>query len=648
MNIVVTKGTHYSDGGAAFDTAVNYVVAQYDALFTANVTVYINVDYGIIDSTNQTVAPLGRSNYNLDSFSYSTVRQALINMGAAGANTLPATSPFLNATLWLSTAQEKALGLLAANFRPGSTAFYPNQDGYVGIASNQTLTAQLNDTWSFSPTATPAANQFYIVGALEHEFSEVLGRFSLDGTNAINNTPSYTIMDLFRYASPNVREFNPSQTAYFSINNGTTNLDFWNNKSIDANGDLGDWAASAGPDAYLNQSPPGQINGITQADKIVMNAIGWNETPPPNAAPPPGTTADMIMRHGADGQYYIYDIGGNALLAAYKLGQVGTNWVVAGLGSFQTGDTTDMLLRDNNTGGFEVYDVKNNNITNAAFLGTVGSNWATIGFGNFSSLGETDMLMRTLPSGGIEVYDIKNNQITNAAFLGAIGSNWLTAGISNHGTESDLVERNFSTGDLEIYDINRNQITGAALLGRVGLDWTTLGFGNFSGRGTGDMIMRNTRTGGLEVYDIANNAITGAAFIGTVGLDWQFAGIGPVHAPGASDLVLRNANTGAFEVYDIAGNALVGAASLGAVGSDWSVGGLAVDPPGPAAGRMGAMDAPELVAGSMGASDAAAAQLVQAMAGFGDPAAGRAADLNTTAGGADALQQQFLTTSQHA
>jgi hypothetical protein len=646
MNIVVTKGTNYSAGGAAFDTAVNYVVAQYDALFTANVTVYINVDYGIIDSTNQNVPPLGRSNYNLNSFSYGQVRQALINMGAAGANTLPATSPFPNATLWLSTAQQKALGLLAANFRPGSTAFYPNQDGYVGIASNTTLAAT-NTSWSFSPTATPGSTQYYIVGSLEHEFSEVLGRFSFDGTNAVNSASSYSIMDLFRYASANNREFNANGTAYFSINNGTTNLDFWNNTSIDANGDLGDWADSAGPDAYLNKSPPGQINGITQVDKTVMNAIGWNETPPPNPAPPPATTADMIMRHGADGQYEIYDIGGNALLAAYKLGQVGTNWVVAGLGSFQTGDTTDMLLRDNNTGGFEVYDVKNNNITNAAFLGNVGSNWATIGFGNFSSLGETDMLMRTLPSGALEVYDIKNNQITNAASLGAIGSNWLTAGISNHGTESDLVERNFSTGDLEIYDINGNQITGAALLGRVGLDWTTMGFGNFSGRGTGDMIMRNTKTGGMEVYDIANNAITSAAFIGTVGLDWQFAGIAPIHAAGASDLILRNSNTGAFEVYDIAGNTLVGAASLGAVGLDWSVGGLAVDPPDPAAGRMGAMDPPELAA-TMDGSDAATAQLVQAMAGFTGEA-GAAADLNPAATGADApqQQQQFLTTSQH-
>src|SRR5262249_54045771 len=128
-------------------------------------------------------------------------------------------------------------------------------------------------------------------------------------------------------------------------------------------------------------------------------------------------------------------------------------------------------------------------------------------------------------------------------------------------------------------------------------------------------------------YDINNNQLTGAAFIGTVGLDWQFAGVAPIHAAGASDLVLRNVNTGAFEVYDIANNQLTGAASLGAVGLDWSLGGFAADPPTGSTGDPGQ-----------------AAQLVQAMAGFG---AGAADDLNTVARGADTSQQPLLTTPQH-
>jgi hypothetical protein len=123
--------------------------------------------------------------------------------------------------------------------------------------------------------------------------------------------------------------------------------------------------------------------------------------------------------------------------------------------------------------------------------------------------------------------------------------------------------------------------------------------------------------------------ITGAAFLGTVGLEWQFAGIASVHAAGASDLVLRNVNTGAFEVYDIANNQIIGAAALGQVGLDWQLGGFAVDPP----------------TGSMGGSSQAA-QLVQAMAGFGG-GSGAADSSSTVPLGGDTSPQSVLATPQH-
>src|SRR5262249_22004176 len=107
---------------------------------------------------------------------------------------------------------------------------------------------------------------------------------------------------------------------------------------------------------------------------------------------------------------------------------------------------------------------------------------------------------------------------------------------------------------------------------------------------------------------------------------------GPISGAGKSDMVLRNTSTGAFEVYDIANNQLTTAANLGQVGLDWQVGGIAIDPP---TGSAASMD-----------NSSEAAQLVQAMAGFGG---GGAADiLNAVALGADTSQQSLLTTPQHA
>ncbi|TMJ79401.1 MAG: hypothetical protein E6G76_28465 [Alphaproteobacteria bacterium] len=134
---------------------------------------------------------------------------------------------------------------------------------------------------------------------------------------------------------------------------------------------IDDPAASAGGTTPQTINDAGQIVGTYGVNGGGLHGFLLTITPDP-LPPPGGTTADMILRHGADGKYEIYDIGNNSILAAYQLGQFGTNWQVAGLGGFNGTDTTDMLLRDAGTGGFEVCDVANNVMTNAAFLGNVG------------------------------------------------------------------------------------------------------------------------------------------------------------------------------------------------------------------------------------------------------------------------------------
>jgi hypothetical protein len=79
--------------------------------------------------------------------------------------------------------------------------------------------------------------------------------------------------------------------------------------------------------------------GINDASQIVgyfqdaSGNHGFLEITVPNPPPSAGATADMILR-GADtspnfgvspfaGQYEIYDIGNNAILAGYSLGQIG-------------------------------------------------------------------------------------------------------------------------------------------------------------------------------------------------------------------------------------------------------------------------------------------------------------------------------------
>src|SRR5579864_9284738 len=177
-----------------FFTAVNYVVALFDTTFTNTATVNIEVGYGDFPyDGSQLTSNLGESQQNnIVSAGYSQVTQALVGEAAPGASTLPSSSP-IGGSLELGSAEEKALGLIGA-----SSAL----DGWVGIASDAELQG-FGGAWSFSATATPAANQYYLVGVLEHEFSEVMGR-----TSFLDTRGQYSVIDLYRYAGPGIRKTN--------------------------------------------------------------------------------------------------------------------------------------------------------------------------------------------------------------------------------------------------------------------------------------------------------------------------------------------------------------------------------------------------------------------------------------------------------
>src|SRR5438132_7042384 len=479
-------------------TAINIL----DSTFTSNVSVVFDVGFGSYQGQTLQNQLISLADVNTNAaflLTYSQLRTDLLTFGQPNffnAANLPAGNSINGVTnFWVSSSVGAIFGLFTAQ-----------TDGFVGIGTG----------------FTPGPQR---VSAFLHEFGHAMGRVP----EFIGGAAS--ALDLWRFTAPGVRffdgNFTTTTSAYFSLDGGVTKLANWG-KTSDASDFLNDNLTGNDP---FNEFV-GNFGNLTALDLLITEALGYQH-PSPNPPPPAATTADMILRHGADGLYEIYDLGNNTILAAFQLGQVGTDWKFVGLGGFFGNDTTDMLLRNANTGGFEVYDSSNNKITNAAFLGKVGLDWQAMGFGNFSSFGETDMILRNANNGGVEVYDIRNNQIIGANFMGTVGLDWQFSGVGNFSSRgtSDMLLRNANNGGLEVYDIDSNQITGAAFLGTVGLDWQFSGVGNFSGvPGETDLMLRNNKTGGLEVYNISNNQLTGATFIRTVGWGWQLSAFGPIPA----------------------------------------------------------------------------------------------------------------------
>ena len=276
MDLNVTFDSSVSSAPAGFVTAVDYVVNLYDQVFTNNVTVNIDVGYGEIDGQALSSSDLGQSMFLFGPpVFYDQLKDQLVAMDTPGASSLPTSDPTGGMVLEMTSAEEKAIGYLPAGD--------PAIDGYVGFSSSY--------AFSYAANVTPAQGEYYFIGVVEHEISEVMGRAS-----ELKHTNEYSPMDLFRYSAPGQRQLTSGSPSYFSVNNGTTDLDNWNNFTTGNTGDLGDWAPSAGYDAYDDNSHSGVINTLSATDLTLMDALGWT----PAVAPTLGSPATLWLSQSAN------------------------------------------------------------------------------------------------------------------------------------------------------------------------------------------------------------------------------------------------------------------------------------------------------------------------------------------------------------
>lgn len=292
---------------AGFKTAVQDVVEFYETHFSNPITITIDVGYGEIDGQSLQGDALGESEANLTSVSYAALQNALVTNAnaigdAAAAASLPTASP-VDGQYWVTTAEAKALGIAGP-----STAV----DGYAGFSAIPTL-------FDYSDSGSIPSYEYDFVGVVAHEFSEIMGRSTMDGT-MFDGAPGYEPLDFFHYSAPGVRDFSGTTPGYASPDGGVTNL---NNFNTDPNGDFGDWAASAGNDSYDDASFPGTIDPVTPADLSVMNLLGWE---PMNVVNASGgnmtvtTTGNAQTMLGAPGDVLVGGTGGDTFYFPENMG----------------------------------------------------------------------------------------------------------------------------------------------------------------------------------------------------------------------------------------------------------------------------------------------------------------------------------------
>jgi hypothetical protein len=265
LNLIFDSSVNSAPAG--FIATVNAVAAFLSSNFSDNITINVKVGYGEVNGTALSSGALGESEWFLQNYSYSAIRNALISDSKTAddqtsTGSLPISEP---GNWWVTTAEAKALGLMG----PSSSL-----DGSIGFSSTAAFDFDRSDGIS--------AGKYDFFGTVAHELTEVMGRALLVGDNVGGTTNSYLPLDLFHYVSAGVHLFSGTSPGYFSIDNGLTNLANFNTNPA---GDAGDWSNNVGADAFLAFSNPGVINAITDADLRVLDVIGFDRVLA--GAPPP-------------------------------------------------------------------------------------------------------------------------------------------------------------------------------------------------------------------------------------------------------------------------------------------------------------------------------------------------------------------------
>jgi hypothetical protein len=296
---------------AGFTAAVEAAAEVYDNLFAGDYTVNITYGWGTFDNQpdNELAGAqvsLGGSENN-DFVSYATLKTWLTDDAAlpdqqAAVASLPQSYTALPGDaddFLVSSAEEKALGV----YTGANDALI---DGSIGFGTG--LSGD-SDSWE---------------GLALCEIGHALGWL----TGYTPNTP--TVLDLFRFSSAGQRQWSGGQSAYFSLNDGAS--------------DLGNFATSfdytlfTGPsgDAFFAPIPP-NTDTLSGLDQEVLNVLGFGGK---SAAGPqitisehyalPGSNEEIVSGTiDAGTSQYAISLGEGSTELASSNPQTGGHWALA-------------------------------------------------------------------------------------------------------------------------------------------------------------------------------------------------------------------------------------------------------------------------------------------------------------------------------
>jgi FG-GAP-like repeat len=556
VNIIVSYDSSVTSQSGAFqslfDGAVNAAVQFYDQEFTNNITVNVTFAWQSLGA-----GALAENQFYYNTYSYATIVSALKATQSstddiAAYTTLPANDPTGGSgnDFMLTAAQARVLGL---SF--GAVPF----DDFVMLNSDFGASG-----YTFDPNNRAVSGKYDAIGALEHEISEgIFGRIGNLGLSVNGASGIYTPLDLFRYSSSGVRDFNPGHNDFFSIDGQHLLTEFNNHNQF--GGDVSDWYPTVQGDSF-GDGYQGVMGAVTPTDLRELDILGWNLAGAAQSVPltlrfvgsgdfTAGGLAGLAWQDG-DGAALWTSNGSTLTQAVVPNAAMGAEWTAYGVGDFNGDGNADLLWTSNRQ--VAIWEMNGANLAGfGVSAGQMGAEWQVAGIGDFNGDAKSDILWVNT-NGQAAVWTMNGTALAGFAMSnGSMGGEWHVAAIGdfNQDGRSDVLWENTS-GNVDIWEMNGANLSGFVQnVGQMSAGWKIAGVGHFNGAAdsTSDIVWVDS-SNHVRIWQMNNghtaNVITPNGLDGT---EWHLEGVGNFAGDANSDLLWIN-DSGAVDLWKINGN----------------------------------------------------------------------------------------------
>lgn len=278
--------------------------------------------------------------------------------------------------------------------------------------------------------------------------------------------------------------------------------------------------------------------------------------------------AAQIFWENASDNVAVSPMDGTSQLApTQSLGNVSSNWSIAGVGDFNGNGQQDILWRST-SGQDAIWSMNGDQVVSEQYTGTATPDWTVAGLGDFNGDGKSDILWHDAATNQYAVWLMNGSTVNSAQLLPGPTTDWSVAGVGdfNGDGKSDILWRNTSGQDA-IWNMNGATPTSKVLTAPATTDWSVAGVGDFNGDGKADILWRNV-SGQDAVWDMNGSTQVSAQFTQSATTDWHVAGVTDFNHDNHSDILWQNAS-GQLATWEMNNASVLTSKIVGTATPDW-------------------------------------------------------------------------------